>query len=249
MEYKTDFADFCKAWKMSYKLINAKEPSTEVLKQAFDLLNSLPLSLVIEAIKNHVASSEFVIKPANVFAYVDLRTGQTPAHLKNNAYIFYDKYLKNVSGNDVVIEDWRMALAFKECFRSINDFLKRPNREFDISKDRDLFSETVVSHQRYFLDKNLIQHVFIGRRSFRNTIRISFFGDDYDKCKEYATNYYASTKEDSQFNLEYPIVPNLRIENFSKEINSDTKELTEAQKHQTKENMNELISFLTSIQK
>lgn len=234
------YDDFLKAWKLSYHMIGQTPPSDDVIRLIFEMFKDYSPQMVLEAIRHHISTSEFVIKPANVFKYVNSKMGASPEELKKNAYIFFDKYLTNVSTADAVIEDFRMALAFKECFRSINDFLGRPNSEYSNSRDRELFANSVVNYQITFIEKETIQHVFKGKRNFRNTIQVSFMGDNYEICKELAQKHYALTGEDKQFKIEYPVDKTLQL-TLKKE---PPKEFTEQEKQESLNLMKELMDIL-----
>lgn len=242
MNNSTDFSIFCKHWKLAYQMLGQKEPNADVLKAIFNMFQEFSLNVVIEAIQYHVANSEFLIKPVHVFDYIDRKNGITAESLKNDAYVFFDTELNRMKGSDIVIQNWRFAHAFKTCFRSVSDFLRRPNNDYSLNRDREIFANAVANLQRSYVDKTQVQRVLIGTRTFMNSIHVSFYGD-YDICKQIAIDYYASTGEDMQFRIEYPAKPAALLE--MKAPAKEDKEMTEEQKQQSMEYMKELINVLT----
>ena len=198
-----DFKNFAKAWEQAYICVGAKKPSVETVKYSFNLLMELPIDIVLDGIAYHVKSSEFVVKVANIFDYYRQISGMTPETLKSRALVFYDKYLLNVENADAVIDDDRFAYAFSECFRSISDFMRRPNSDYDVSRDRNMFADMVSNLQTLLVPVEKIPHVFTAQRLYQGSIHVSFFGDS-EKCRKYAEAYYQSTGEFEKYRLVFP---------------------------------------------
>lgn len=230
----TDYKEFCIEWKKCFFMLNRPQdvPDKTTLDEIFKTLSVYPFGAVKSALYEHRLKNKFPPTAPDIYENIQKKIGEGKEQLKNAGYIFYDKYLQKISGEDAVINDWRMAKAFAGSFRSVADFLNRPNDTFNVSKDRETFAKAVENTLVYNQDINLIPRVFKGTRRFKSTIRVVFFGD-FQECKAYAQRYYATTKEDQQYLIEYPIDPALRIENKQTE---DKEEMSREQKLDNMEN-------------
>lgn len=198
-----DFKMFSEAWEQAYVCNGLKKPSKETVQYSFNLLAEFPIELVLDGIAYHVKSSEFAVKVANIFDYAKRISGITPETLRTRALLFYDKYLLNVENADAVIDDMRFAYAFSECFRSISDFLRRPNSDYDVSRDRNMFADVVADLQTLLVPPEKIPHVFTSQRLYQGSIHVAFFGD-FEKCRKCAEEYYKETGEFDKYRLVFP---------------------------------------------
>jgi hypothetical protein len=219
-----DYKDFSKAIKLSYVLVNIEAPADSVIKVLFDMFKNYPKDLILDAIEFHTRISQFAIKPADITQYIEIKLGLQEETLRNEANTFFNKYLVNAPKRcDVVIEDIKMAKAFSDCFTDFETFTKNDaqrkvndNREYYDSK---LFADTVVANKMNF-DFESVPRVFKGYRNLPKTINVFFIGN-YENCKTLADQYYATTGEDQQYDIQYPIDPARRIEQKKTDATKD----------------------------
>lgn len=209
---KDDYMRFCDLWKMAYQMVNAKEPSGDVLEALFNMFEPYPFEMIRSAVEKHIASSEFVIKPVHVFNFIRQATEQSAEQMKNKASKFFDTALVQLNNCDAVIENNYFAYAFDECFGSIKAFFSRPANDFSLSRDRDAFTSTVVNAVTLNLDVSNVPHIFEGTRNFTDLIRVQFCGN-YERCKTLAEKYYLNNSLFKGYKIELPTKPSLRIEN------------------------------------
>lgn len=233
-----DYQNFCKAWRMAYQMVNAKEPSGETLDWIYQLFKGYPFELIAKAIEHHVRHSSFVIKPADVFAYINHTTEGDSEELEVNAYKFFDAHLADVQNNvDTVIADARFAYAFEQCFGDMNTYFSQPANEFTISQNKKLFAKAVVNTLNS--RSASVNHVFKGRRNFQDCIYVQFFGD-YDKCRSLAESYYSNHPEFKELAIRYPVKKSMRLENKQKPI-----QVTEKEKQDGLNMLSDILKRLT----
>lgn len=213
IEEKDEFRIYLKS---KFSVLKDKEKITEEkINEYFSQLAPLPLKLIKEALDLYCLKNKFTPAPSDIFDCADELMGITDARLKNDATKFFDTYLAQpIMRHDVVISDWRMAKAFSECFDNFERFTsgnvyKKVNDSRD-TEDRKRFVETVIANKRV-LNIRDIPRVFKGFRNFPKVINVYFIGD-YNKCKTLARKHYATTGEDQQYIIQYPVDPALRIE-------------------------------------
>ena len=216
MDIQTEYTPFKIALKNTFSVLKDAEPLTsDKIDKFFQNLKHLPLNLVLASLALYESRNKFTPTPSDILDCSDELLGITPDNLKNTANKFFDEYLVTpIMRHDVVIEDARIAKAFKDCFDDFERFT-RGNRfkkvnDYRDNEDRKRFVEAVVANKRLF-NANNIPHVFKGIRNLPKQINVAFIGN-YQNCKAFAKQHYALTGEDQQYLIVYPIDPAFRIE-------------------------------------
>jgi hypothetical protein len=242
MDY-SELNDFSRAVKQAYLNANAGAPAPELINSWFERFKSFPLSLVLEAIDDHILKSEYCIKAANIYKFIQIKLGLTDEQLKLKASEFFDKYLLNPSSFyvDLVIEDWRMASAFRKAFTNFVRFASRNNSYNEFREDalRQEFTKAAIQF-KFCKDPMSVPRVFEGKRNFDNKINVAFIGDYY-KCKFFADQYYEPIIKEQQIIVQYPVDPNRRIENKN---NGKSKELTDEERKESVKNIDDVLKEL-----
>lgn len=230
MDLQTEYTPFKIALKNTFSVLKDAEPLTnEKIDKFYQDLKHLPLNLVLASLALYESRNKFTPTPSDILDCSDELLGITAENLKNTANKFFDQYLVTpIMRHDVVIEDVRIAKAFKDCFEDFERFtsgnrFKKIN-DYRDSEDRKRFVEAVIANKRLF-NVNNIPHVFKGIRNLPKQINVAFIGN-YQNCKALARQYYATTGEDQQYFIVYPIDPALRIEQKAE----PKREFTEAHK-------------------
>lgn len=214
----TDKKQFKIEWVIARSMNTTGEGRNQILdgelEKAFSLLKGYKLEDIIEAINYHTSTSTFPVKVADVTKYINQKYGLTDEQLKAKATEFFDKYLLEPSSFyvDLVIEDWRMAAAFKSAFTSFSRFARR-NTSYNEFREDALRREFTQAALQFKVcdDPMSVPRVFEGFRNFDNKINVTFIGDYY-KCKFFADQYYGPIIKEQQYIVQYPVDPALRIE-------------------------------------
>lgn len=200
---KKDYADFATAWETAREVLNKSakfEPlSNRAMIAIFNTFIEFPLELVRKGLSRVVATSEFMPSPAQVVNVIKEIYGEDEASLQLKADTWYSKLNKDFSmGHDIITDDRRAVVAFKQCFKDMREFGSHPLSADPF--DRKAFVKAYMQVKDCWIrdgkntedDFEQLNHIR-GIYSYEERMSVRFIGD-LEKCKQIAKTVYLNKR-------------------------------------------------------
>lgn len=192
---QNDYNEFTVLWTSVKNMYPLKAPvSTAEVTLVFNALESYSLNDVKKAISKCIKTSEYAPTPASVIKAINELHREDDASLELKANKWYMILSDGFSvGHDIVTDDLRAVIAFKQCFRTVNDF-GRIDAKSDAFRRKD-FIQAYVAVKSQWLSKpfNAEDYQIKGIYSSSFNPLVRFIGD-IEKCKYLAKSIYVNKR-------------------------------------------------------
>lgn len=190
-----DFNEFTVLWTSVKNMYPLKAPvSTAEVTLVFNALESYSLADVKRAISKVIKTSEFAPTPASVIKAISELHREDDASLELKANKWYMQLSDGFSvGHDIITDDQRAVIAFKQCFRTVNDF-GRIDSKSDAFRRKD-FIQAYIAVKPQWLSNGIVEDLnqIKGIYSTACNPLVRFIGD-IEKCKKIAKSIYANKR-------------------------------------------------------
>ena len=185
---QADFNDFTVLW-TTVKNMYSKTVSQAETLLVFNAFDKYSLDDVKKAISKVIKTSEFAPTPASVIKAIQEMHFEDQSSLEVKANKWYMTLSDGFSiGHDIITDDSRAVIAFKQCFRNVNGF-RTVNAQTDAFRRKDFIQAYVavtngqLQHQPKEI--NWIQGIY----SSSDNPLVRFIGN-IEKCKKIAKIIY-----------------------------------------------------------